>query len=243
MSTTDKKKRGAIPRYIVSGLAINRSLPYVARVLLFVYRMTFGFNRLEAKMTMGFISNGTGIDRANVNRTLKRLIQANLISRKGSIVRVNGRVRTWNDIEQNVKSFDEGLKSKQTTGVESKQTTDVESILHQGVVYPDSQEYLKEENKKKRGTSFLSSDQEKVFQEVYDLYPLKGKDAPEEKAREAFSKIPAAHHRHLIEAVKEYRMHNDGKFNPVPIHSFLGNDFWKDWYKKNVPDAWRKMFW
>ena len=50
------------------------------RVLLTVFRFTYGFSRRSAPLSTSFIETFTGIDRANVCRALKSLVDAGLLT-------------------------------------------------------------------------------------------------------------------------------------------------------------------
>lgn len=49
--------------------------------LLYLLRMTYGYNRKEIKLSNGDISKATGIDSANISRTMRRLADSNVVVR------------------------------------------------------------------------------------------------------------------------------------------------------------------
>src|SRR5690606_4945825 len=55
------------------------------KIILCVFRFTYGFNRKEHEMSLTFFMNHTGLNRSRVNGSLKKLIENNvlIVTKKG----------------------------------------------------------------------------------------------------------------------------------------------------------------
>jgi len=65
------------------------------KVILFILRRTYGFNRKESEMSISFISRGTGIQENHVSATLTFLVKKRLIFRKESNIVFNKNHDSW----------------------------------------------------------------------------------------------------------------------------------------------------
>jgi phage replication O-like protein O len=85
---------------ILEQMARIKLSPTQYRILFVVWRFTYGFNRKEHELTLGFISNATGCDKRQLQRELKSLEQRNVISQKvingvGRKIRFNKNHDEW----------------------------------------------------------------------------------------------------------------------------------------------------
>ena len=101
------------------------------KILLFIMRYTYGFSRKEHKMSLNFISKGTGISRRYISSELKRLVELNVVEivrchtdTEARILKLNKHYKTWkNGAVQQVKDSSTGEAEQDTTGEELITTT------------------------------------------------------------------------------------------------------------------------
>jgi phage replication O-like protein O len=138
------------------------------RLVLAIWRYTYGFNRSEWGISETFLSKALGVSVPNISRDLKSLFAMNILKKtsmatfsKSAVIKFNKDYDTWQ------------LLAKTITVIESDNTTVIES---------DNQERKYKENKEKN--KHLS-----FFEEIWKLYPLKkGKAAVSMKAKAEISK-------------------------------------------------------
>ena len=71
------------------------------RVLLFIIRQTYGFNKTERRLAISYIANGSEIPEKTVRRCINSLIEKNIIAAKSEyqneakILRINKRYNQW----------------------------------------------------------------------------------------------------------------------------------------------------
>ena len=70
-----------VPNDILEALAKTYLSPYESKVIFFVIRKTFGWNKTEDWIALSQIEEGTGIAKPNVCRTLNSLKRRNIIER------------------------------------------------------------------------------------------------------------------------------------------------------------------
>lgn len=94
------------------------------RILMVIWRYTYGFNRKENEMSTTFIANAIGIDSSRVRKVLKKLIDKNVILVKQEATFNKSRVLSFN------KNFEEWEVEKDTRG--EKEPLDNKSTQPQG---------------------------------------------------------------------------------------------------------------
>lgn len=110
------------------------------RIIMTVWRYTYGFRRKQHEMSLGFIENATGVDRSRIKKELNKLIETNVIEvvkeatfDKSRILSFNKDYEQW-QIESQGSKKTEGSKtttpqgSNKTTPQGSKTTPKKESI-------------------------------------------------------------------------------------------------------------------
>lgn len=68
-----------IAHELLERLALTKLSPTQYRIILAVWRYTYGFNRKEHEMSLTFISNAIGADKRNIQRELKDLEEKKII--------------------------------------------------------------------------------------------------------------------------------------------------------------------
>lgn len=86
---------------ILEQMARIKLSPTQYRILFIVWRYTYGFNRKEHDLTLGFISTATGCDKRQLQRELKGLEERNIIHQK--VINGKGRKISFN------KNYDEWI--------------------------------------------------------------------------------------------------------------------------------------
>lgn len=171
------------------------------KILLFILRYTYGFSRKEHKMSLNFISKGTGISRRYVSSELKKLVDLNIvqITKKHTdtdarVLKLNKNYEAWGNREfLQVKDCSTGEAEQDTTGEE--------------LITPTGEElfYQDKQNIKQN----LKQNTIEQFEILWNLYPNKKGKA------EAQKKIPALLKKHtldeLIRTVERYCKESNGK--------------------------------
>ena len=101
-----------VPNEILEAL-IKTRLPGQARqVLDLIIRKTFGFNKIEDRISLSQFAKGTGIGKTHVARAINRLISMNVITkignRAGTSYKVNTEVALWSSLPISVDSTKNG---------------------------------------------------------------------------------------------------------------------------------------
>ena len=65
---------------ILDALAMNPLNGTQLRILIVIFRYTYGFNRKEAELSESYISKATGIDRRNIRREMAELINKKIVT-------------------------------------------------------------------------------------------------------------------------------------------------------------------
>ncbi len=99
-----KKENGftAIPNELFEAILMSSLTLRELKIVLFVIRYTYGFQRQEAKLSVRFIAEGTGIKFNHIATSIKSLLQKNILylyenysHRKGRIITLNTDYESW----------------------------------------------------------------------------------------------------------------------------------------------------
>src|SRR5699024_4098499 len=90
------------------------------KIIMCVWRFTYGFNRKSHTLSMGFIMKHTGLNRSRVNDSLKKLIKSKVLKKIEQ-----GNARTSNIISFN-KNHDEWKVGKYSTFTSNESDTSVQ---------------------------------------------------------------------------------------------------------------------
>jgi len=69
------------PNDILEAFARTHLSPYESKIIFFIIRKTYGWNKIEDWIALSQIEEGTGIAKPNVSRTLNSLKSRNIIER------------------------------------------------------------------------------------------------------------------------------------------------------------------
>lgn len=102
----DPKKENGYTPIANELLEVILYLPFSAtqlKIIFFIIRYTYGFNRDEANMSVGFLAKGTGISKRHITSELNKLLEWNVIevvqehtAIRSRVVRVNKDYDEWN---------------------------------------------------------------------------------------------------------------------------------------------------
>jgi phage replication O-like protein O len=159
------------------------------KVILCVWRYTYGFSRKEHSLSLSYISNHTGLSRTRVNESLKRLIDCEVIekveqgnSKTTNVYRFNKNYENWkiekytSFTKRNGTSVQSGtsIQNDTSTSVQDDTSTSVQFGTQQNNIKTNiKQEEEKEENPVKKYESIFgilnSVQMQKVWMWVDDF--------------------------------------------------------------------------
>lgn len=136
--TTPQKQKGftAIPNEILEQLMKVRLNGTQLRIVLTVVRYTYGFNRVEHRLSDSYLAKAIGVSRTNLNRDIQPLFKMNiLIAVKRSKADKTGSVLSLN------KDYDTWVLSKSITAIEIDDTAAIKKETSSAII-PDSSKAL-----------------------------------------------------------------------------------------------------
>jgi phage replication O-like protein O len=126
-----------IANEILERLSSTYLSPYEWQVLMFIFRKTYGFNKKQDRLPVSQIEKVTGIQKANVSRTLKKLKARNIVVQIDNCLSFNKDYSSW--------------ESKQITKGGSLNRQPKLSIQTTKVIYTDSKKLsIQTDSKEKR---------------------------------------------------------------------------------------------
>lgn len=220
------------------------------RIVMAIFRYTYGFNRKEHPMSIGFLAEATDMNRRQVQRELTTLIDAGIIKIVKESTFSSPAVLSFN------KYFDQWCLNRQqvteqTTGDGTDNQTDVgldvtpgDGLDVRGDVGLDTQEIKLKDNIKENPkenitprSPFKSKKQEQLFDQFWDKYPKKKSKGQAEKA---WLKIDLNDllFKRIMAGVEQARGSPDwikdkGQYIPYPA-TWLNAKGWEDEYGEPV---------
>lgn len=153
------------------------------RILIVVFRYTYGFNRKEHELSEAFISKASGIHRKQIGRELNVLIKDNLLSVKKAATFSSSRILAFN---KNYESW--GVSTKTLTGDEYAPVNELAGLTGSGLVDPTGSGLVDQERKIKERLKI--NKHELFFESIWKLYPnKKGKASVKAKQKEILFEI------------------------------------------------------
>lgn len=154
----------AIANELIEALARTYLSSYETQILFAIFRKTYGWNKKEDWIAGTQLSNMTGINRSHVSRTIKRLLNRNLIIKNGKNISIQKDYEKWDKPEllpEQVTNKSEKKLPIQDTKL-PKQVNGVTQIgnklLPKQVHTKDNKEtYTKETITKEKGAVFLKA--------------------------------------------------------------------------------------
>jgi phage replication O-like protein O len=140
-----------IANEILEQMALVKLSPIQYRIILVIWRYTYGFNRKEHKCSLSFLSKATNYDQRQLQRELQKLEQRKIISqevKKGRprLISFNKNYDEWLE-ETSVGSSTMGKVTKGTIGSSTKGTIGSST---KGTIGSSTKEEIKNLNKKER---------------------------------------------------------------------------------------------
>ncbi len=95
MKRTVPKNSAPIIHEILEKLAISNLSAYEYKILFAIFRKTYGWQKKEDWIAASQLSKLTNIPRPHVSRTLKKLLEKNIIYRNGKVIGINKDTASW----------------------------------------------------------------------------------------------------------------------------------------------------
>lgn len=201
--------------------------PFVAthlKIILTCWRYTYGFGRKETKLSISFISKATGISKRYISKGLSELINSNVLIvvkkptySSSRIIAFNKNYSEWGyrTTVQQVNHSSTGEAEVSTTVEPQFNTTD-ELQFHQ---------------ERKHKENINKGDYEKLFNELWQLYPKKkGKGSVSKTQKQKLFKIG---YNRLVKAIDKYKKEREGQ---DPQFTMYGSTFFNSGYVDYLDD-------
>ena len=145
---------------IVEALAKTHLSSYESQVLWAIFRKTYGWHKKEDWITNTQIADMTGIAEAHISRTIKILIQKNLVKKNGNKLAIQKDYEQWIKLPKGVTSHDKKKlplgDTKLPIGVTEITPRGIKSIPI-GVYTKEKKETTTKETIQKKGDIFLKA--------------------------------------------------------------------------------------
>ncbi len=201
------------------------------KIILFVMRYTFGFSRKQFKISVNFISKGTGISKRYISSELNKLIESNVVKivknhtvTESRIIEINKNYENWKMSrtvlhQMNSSSPDEVLF---TTGDEEYFTGGGEEIFST----PGEELFIQDKQNIKQNIKQCAPS---LFELFWKAYPKKNAKASAEKAFKRLNVNEKLLSRMLsaLEIQKKSKQWQDIQFIPYPA-TWLNQKRWED---------------
>lgn len=187
------------------------------RILLVVFRFTYGFQRVEAELSESFISTATGIDRRNIRREINDLINKKLVIvireasfSKPRIIKFNKNYGEW--VRANLPPQGEKVPEGETATTPGGEL----APTPEGELTPQERKHKENINK-----NALDS----FFEDIWKLYlRRKGKGQVSKTQKEKLFKIG---YDEILRAIERYKKETAGK---DPQYIMYGSTFFNSGY-------------
>lgn len=204
--------------------------PFIAthlKIILACWRYTYGFGRKEAELSLSFLANATGMSKRYISEGLNELISSNVLKVVKESTFNSSRVIAFNKNYEEWRYRDSRTVLQQvnnTSTVEAEQDTTVEPQFNTTVELQFHQERKHKEN-------INIGDYEKMFEELWKLYPKKkGKGAVSKTQKTKLFKIG---YDKLAKAIEKYKKEREGQ---DPQFTMYGSTFFNTGYIDYVSD-------
>ena len=210
---------------------------------LLIYAIIYGFSQLESQEfngTLQYLADWCNSTKQGVLKALKSLIDKGLIEKKenkiNNISFILYHTTKFNTIKQSLTGdetkFNGGIKQSLTGGVKQSLINDnidinnINNNINNNII-----DNINEETNKEAVEITILSEEEKMFEEFWNLYPKK---IAKQQCLTAYKRIPKLKQEHLkiIEAVKRFMQSeqwnkSNGQFIPNPL-TFIHQSRWND---------------
>ena len=188
MKENPQKENGytAIANEIVEALSRFNLSPYEWRVLMVIFRKTYGYQKKEDWISLSQIVSATGIHKANVSRAKAKLINRRIVIQTDNSIAFNKLHSQWRQLSEEITvirrdtpvSIDNTPPSKQIIPPPSKQTHTKENITKENIT--------KERREQSSLTPSMQNElfftDETVRQKAIDFFTSKGAGANQVRA-------------------------------------------------------------
>jgi len=239
---------------LLEAICRTKTSDYEKRVFLYIIRKTYGFNKKKDWIAQVQISNGTGIHRSHVSRTIKKLEAKNMIILHGKEVGIQKDYEQWNVTNSGNNGVTQTGNNKVTqTGIDVTQTGN-EKLPKQDTKVTQTGTHNRHSttdtsttnNKQKRDISFGkepedSSSSQKTKHEYTDEFEEAWQYMRKRNKKKAFKAWNARikegiDPQLLIRCSKNYKQHLDNEETPDTYRkhgsTFFGPDHdFEDWEK------------
>lgn len=192
------------------------------RIMLIIFRYTYGFQRKEHELSLSFLSNAINCDKRQLQRELKKLEKLNIINQ-------NIKSGSYRKISFN-KNYDLWNIGKTTIGENAIGENTIATIGEN--IDATIGENTKQEKKKEKFKKSANADtQEELFLKFWQLYPnKKGKSAVNKKSKEAIYKVGIEK---MTQAIENYKQELKREAWKQPMN---GSTFFNGRYEDYLQD-------
>lgn len=198
------------------------------RILILIWRETYGFNRKESSLSESYIALRLGLQRQNIHREIKELFDSSILITIHEAAFTSSRIISFN---KNYEEWQNGLHEVKTiTGIEYDSSTVIENDSSTGIGL-DS--HRKKPLKKPLNTPVKDghSNYDSRFQEFWKAYPKKVGKGAAEKAFKKYKPDDALLNTMLkaieIQLQSEQWKKDSGQYIPNPA-TWLNQKRWED---------------
>jgi phage replication O-like protein O len=189
------------------------------QILWAIMRLTYGWNKKVAFISLTIFEKHTGLDRRNLKRDLDAMVKREIISKDSS------NYITKYGIQKDYSKWQTGVNNntgvKNNTSVNNNTTTSVENNTETSV------DIYTHKRKKEKKDIYMCH-----FKEFWEVYPTRnGRKLGKGEAQKFFSKIKAADYENVVQAAKYYSNSEDVQ-KGIGIRDpkrFIKNNYWKEW--------------
>lgn len=189
------------------------------RMLLIIWRYTYGFSRKEHEISETFISKASGIDRRNIRREISELIKKKMLIVVQEASFTRPRVIRFNKNYDNWEGVNLPSEGENTPG--GQDATPPEGELapsSRGSIHPPRKQLYKTNNK--------TNEHEEFFESLWKLYPRKkGKGQVSATQKKKLYKIGIDE---IARTIDRYKREVEGKDQQYTMH---GSTFFNTGYE------------
>lgn len=204
-----------IPNEILEEMARSSVFCHRTRILSAILRKTAGWNKKEDWISLSQFEGMTGIEKPNVCRALKQLLQVKIIIKSDNKYRINGITKAWQALSKMIKVIRTDKADYQIGEQGLSDVIDTKDTL------------TKNNSLQKKSNNMLMTEND--FQIFWHLYPRK---VGRKKAKEKFMRIEHALMEKILDGLKKQIdsaawKENSGQFIPYPM-TWLVGERWED---------------
>ena len=122
-----QKENGFTPiaHELLEAFILAKFTEYQRKIVLFIWRKTYGWNKKEDDISNSQFVIGTGINKGNVSRTIKELKNAKVVISRDNKLKVNKNYEEWKVISRDNKSYLTGKQKVISTATTIESSKDI----------------------------------------------------------------------------------------------------------------------